>query len=120
MENGGQLSKKTIEEMKKKLDEYVSGPGVDAIIIGVSSNEGLRSSVVGAGYGQLAMAARLIYSMVNDFREIGGYSREDAFNKVIADVKTLVEVFDSEDKAKKLYSIVNAVIGDPQEDTEEN
>lgn len=120
MKNKGELSQGTIEAMKKKFDEYLSEPGVDAIIIGVSSGDKLNSSVVGNGYGQLAMASRLICSMVNDFREMRGYSREDAFNKVMTDVKTLVEAFDSEDKAKKLYSIVTAVFGEGKQEADEN
>lgn len=120
MKNKGELSQGTIEAMKKKFDEYLSEPGVDAIIIGVSANDMFNSSVVGLGSGQLSMAARLICNMVCDFQQMGGYSKEAAYDKVISDVKTLAEAYNAEDKAKKLYSIATEIFGENKEETEEN
>lgn len=120
MKNKGELSQGTIEAMKKKFDEYLSEPGVDAIIIGVSANDMFNSSVVGLGSGQLSMAARLICNMVNDFQQMGSYSAEAAYDKVISDVKTLAEAYDAEDKAKKLYSVVNGFFCETKQEADEN
>lgn len=120
MKNKGELSQGTIEAMKKKFDEYLSEPGVDAIIIGVSGNDMFNSSVVGLGSGQLSMAARLVCNMVSDFQQMGSYSKEAAYDKVISDVKTLAEAYDAEDKAKKLYGIVTEIFGETKEEAEEN